>query len=164
MARTKFGKIRVDELINLGTLANGSVEAGDIIDAVERDYYAISSDLNWSLREHAGDQGPIVVGICHGDYSDAEIKEALEASENWMSGDMVAGEQSRRKVREIGAFPSSDAGVDLVLNDGKPIRSKVKIYVVQGKTLKAWAWNRSGGALTTGSGLSVSGNVWVRAY
>ncbi len=112
------------------------------------------------MRDHTGSEGPIIVGIAHGDYTVAEVQENLGLTGMEDPNDMVAKEQGYRKVRSAGDF--SGLNTDEVLNDGKPIRTTGKFMITTGGTLQFWAWNRSGATLTTGSAISIAGKLYGR--
>ncbi len=87
-------------------------------------------------------QGPIVCGVAHSDYSTAEIEEWLENTAGWNEGDMIGQEIQKRKIRQIGAFDVADDAVDgFSLNDGKAIKTKLNWMLLQGQTLRSWAYN-----------------------
>jgi len=94
-------------------------------------------------------QGPIVVGVAHSDYSDSEVEAWFENTGSWEQGDKIQQEVARRKIRLVGVFdtPESASHV-LVLNDGKPIRTKCGWMLTTGQTLKVWAYNAGTSALS----------------
>ncbi len=105
--------------------------------------------------------GPMICGIAHSDYTPAEIESWLENTGSWNEGDLVAQEISKRKIRQIGAFDTADDSVDaFVLNDGKPIKTKLNWIMVQGQGLVSWVYN--GGLVsfaTSTPTLTVQGHV-----
>lgn len=163
MARRKrnrnFTAIPVKMELALAALADNTVLTGDLLGTLGRGLYVVSADLTWSLRDKTAGQGPINVGICHGDYSVTEVAEALSS---WTDpDDKIATEKARRLVRRVGVF-SGNNSTEESLNDGKPIRTKVKIAIGDGQSLKAFALNDSGAALTTGSILQCYGMIYGR--
>ncbi len=163
MARKKrsrgFQPIQFDEQVALATLADDTV-LSDPLFTFGEDMFLISVDAIWQLRNLTAGEGPIIVGWSHGDLSVAEILEALEANLT-DPDDIIAKERSRRPVRKAGAFDG--LGGDLVLNDGKPIRTKLRFSVGDAHALRFWALNRSATTnLTTGSVLRVSGTLYGR--
>ncbi len=154
-------KGKIDETLPLGTLANADV-VGDVFnDTLDQEAYAISQEAIWTIRELTDDEGPIIVGVAHGDYTDAEIEEYLENAGSWTRGDMLAQEIAKRKIRSVGSFAATGTG-DQVLNDGKPIKTRLGFMLQEGQTIKVWAWNKSGAALTTGAQVFLEGHVWLR--
>jgi len=91
-----FRAIRIKSSITLGALADGVVlSAGPIGGTTFADRtYVISTDLRWAISGHTAGEGPLVVGVSHSDYSDAEVEEALEA-QNALRSDKIAQEQGR---------------------------------------------------------------------
>lgn len=144
----------------LGTLADNTVVGAVLGNTVANDTYLISADLMASLANHTAGEGPITVGIAHGDLSDAEIEECLEAVASWDNSDQIAQEHRRRKVRTIGVFPG--VGTEESLNNGNPIRVRCRFTLHSGLGIKIWAHNRSGAALTTGTLLKVDGKFYTK--
>lgn len=145
----------VDENLSLGTLAAATLLSAIFDETVNERTYASSAVISWSLSNWtpaAGD-GPIVVGLAHSDYSDAEIEEWIENAGSWNEGDMVLSrEVGRRLIKSVGQFPiPADANVGTVLNDGKPIKTKLGWILLQNQTLKYWAYNQGTSALATTS-------------
>ncbi len=111
------------------------------------------------MKNHTAGQGPIYVGICHSDLTVTEVREALQA-EMTDPDDIIAKERSRRPVRKLGVFKSID--LDDTINDGMPLRKKIRFAVGDGHNLQLWAFNRSGAALTTGSIITALGTLYGR--
>ncbi len=156
-----FAAIPVTALMSLGTLADGIVLDADIFsnDFLES-FWANSFHGTWSIRNHTITEGPITVGMAHSDYTVTEILEKLVADEANNRGDMVAREQSRRKVRRVGAF--GGANTDEVLNDGKLIKLALKFKIPNTMNLAMWARNQSGASLTTGTQVLINGTLYGR--
>ncbi len=155
-----FVAIPVSQQITLGTLADATVLSAALIAALDEDLFIISADLMWQLTGVTLGEGPIGVGVAHGDLTDVEIAENLNVG---LTGpdDIIGREKSRRPVRKAGMFSAAlNAGVNL--NDGKAVRTKVKFSVGNGKTVKCYAVNRSGATLTTGAKIRVDGTVYGR--
>ncbi len=162
-----YVKGRVEDELDLLTLATKDIVSALMSNVMEEAGTISSVDLVWSLSdftEAAGD-GPVVVGIAHGDYTNAEMEEAIEAaSGSWGRSDLVAREQADRKVRTVGVFQALGGTIDY-LNDGLPIKTKLNWYLSTGQTLAIWAYNQGSGALTTGSTLNVLGqaNIFIKS-
>ncbi len=157
----------VDESVTLATLAGRTLISSTFDETVNERTLVTSIRALYSLEQFtkvAGD-GPIWVGVAHSDYTDAEIEEVLEITTSWNEGDKIGQERAKRKVRKIGIFdvPNSTAEVS-VLNDGKPIKTKLNWILLQGQTLKLWVYNLGSGGLTAGSVVRAQGNVnlWPR--
>jgi len=108
--------------------------------------------------------GPIMVGIAHDDYSAAEIEAFIENGGSWNEGDLVNQEIARRKIRVIGIFETAASVAtglgSAVLNDGKPIKTKLNWILNQGQTLAVWAYNLgSNPVATTVPEVSVQGHA-----
>jgi len=151
---------KISASLPLLTLANLDVLGEVFPDTVDKPTFAVSMDGLWSLLNATPGEGPIEVGVAHSDYSDAEIEEWIENQGSWGSSDLVGQEVAKRKIRSVGEFANDVT--DEVLNDGKPIRTRLRFMLNAGATLKYWAYNRSGAALTTGASVSLSGNIWLR--
>ncbi len=170
-ARRKFRRYlrgQIDAQLALLTLAGDTVLGANVQDVLTESAYLTSVKATWSLRSYtvqAGD-GPVVVGVAHSDYTDAEILAWVLASNSWEQGNMTAGEIRRRKIRQVGVIVVTGivtGGVgDAYLNDGKLVTTKCGWQLITGQTLKFWAYNSASGALSTGAVVHVNGhaNLW----
>ncbi len=140
----------------LGTLANVTVLRSGLTNLSD-DFWFQAADLSFTMDDHTGGEGPLVVGIAHGDLSVVEIKECLEAKPT-NRGDIVTREQARRPVRVLGQFDGGAASEKLY--DGQLRRYPVKMYVAEGVELNMFTFNRSGGALTTGTRIITEGYLY----
>lgn len=164
MARKKnrkgFVAIPVRSQLALGALNDDTVIAGSIFgNNLSEDLFVISADLAWAIQGLTAGEGPIDVGISHSDYSVAEVEENLSANV-YDPSDLIAVEHSKRKVRKVGTFRGNDT--EESLNDGKPMRRKIRFRVDNGKTLNMFAVNRSGAQLTSGAEVNVDGYIYGR--
>ncbi len=158
----------VEASLALVTLGNNTLLGAAFASVVEERTFVTSLDASWSLKDLtvvAGD-GPIIVGVAHSDYSDAEIEAFVENTGGWSEGNKVAQEIAKRKIRIVGTF--ADFGADAsalgtyVLQDGKQIHTKLNWILTTGQTVKHWAYNAGSSALTTGATLHTFGkcNLW----
>jgi len=149
----KYLKGQIDHQFTLGTLAAQDVVSDPVGDTVREKAWLTSVKATWSLSNITSiiDSGPILVGIAHSDYTDAEIEEWIENLASWDSGDMIGQEVAKRKIRRVGLFGTPVGGPPdkLALNDGKPIRTKCGWQLVTGQTVKIWAYNTGTAALAT---------------
>lgn len=144
----------VDAKLELGaTLANATAISAFFPDTVREKAWITSIDAVWSLHDftEAAEDGPILVGIAHGDYSTAEIEAWVENLGSWDEGDLVQQEVAKRKIRKVGIFPTGDAVDHIVLNDGKPIHTKCGWMLVTGETLRLWGYNMGTSNLSGGT-------------
>ena len=136
-------------------------------ETVEERTRCSSLDATWSMSNFTPAQGdgPILVGVAHSDYTAAEIEEVIENTGSWTEGSKVEQEIAKRLVRVIGTLRSlTGATENDVLNDGKPIKTKLNWILNSGDTLKIWAYNIGGSALaTTDPEVNVFGhaNLWA---
>ncbi len=158
----------LDELLELGTLAAETVISASVQGSVTEKAWITSIKATWSLDDFtpATDDGPIVVGIAHSDYTTVEIEEWLEQFVSWDQGNKVAQEISKRLIRQVGIF-ESPRGVSAteiaVLNEGKMIHTKCGWQLASGDTVRIWAYNSGSSALaTTNPNVRVNGhaNMW----
>ncbi len=143
----------------LGTLANGIVLAQSLTSLGVTEAYCISVDIQYALDGLTANEGPIDVGVSTTDLTVTEIVEQLTAQPTSKS-DIIAMERSRRPVRKAGSFAGQSPNE--ILNDGKPIRTRCKFSLAEGKELVLWARNRSGASLTTGATVTVTGTLYMR--
>ncbi len=158
-SRRGFLPVRVAAVVSLGALATTGISENVLLTNSDQELYLVSGDLIVSMRDHTPDQGPITVGVAHGDYSATEIDEWFESNAA-VTKDMIAREKSRRKCRAIGAFPGTEATE--VLNDGKPIRVKLGFAISEGSNLNLWGRNDDDGTLTSGTDIVITGTVFCR--
>ena len=151
----------VEQSLGLGTLAANDLLGANLTGTVDKPEFLVSAFLAWSLRDLTLGQGPVIVGLAHSDYLDAEIEEYVENTGGWASSDKVAQEIVRRQIRIVGKFSGNDT--EESLNDGKPIRTPLMMSVTAGQGLKMWAYNSGSGAFsTTAPVLELDGVVWIR--
>ncbi len=170
--RRKMGRyIRgsVNEGFSLGTLAGGTL-LSTVFDETVSERTLISSLIaTYALADVTvgTDIGPVMVGVAHSDYTDAEIEAVIEATSSWAEADLVAREVANRKVRRIGIFHGANtnaAGI-VTLNDGKPIKTKLNWILTTGQTLNLWCYNMGANAFaTTAPVCRIEGhaNLWPR--
>ncbi len=152
---SRFQVLPVQNVLNLSTLADATVVTSSIT-AITDDFWVQSADLTWTIDGNTAGEAPIFVGLNNGDLSVTEIKEALQALPASRS-DIVSRERARRPVRRVGGF-SGQSGQSL--NDGKPIRTTIKMYLAESTELEMFALNNSGATLTTGGVIDVYGVLY----
>lgn len=143
--------------INLSTLANGSVLTGGLLTLGE-DFFCTSVVASWTIRS-SNDEGPLEALLAHGDYTDTEIIEALDASPT-DPDDKVANERSRRQVRKVGVFKHESAEAHIA--GGELVKTRMMMSIGDGHTIDFGVKNNSGAALTTGATLDIVGTAWGR--
>lgn len=150
----RYIKGNIDVDMALGTLAAQTLVAQAVADTVDERTFVSSAKLNWAMGDFTpiANSGPIRVGLAHSDYTAAEIEEWVELTTGWSEGDLVSQEISNRRIREVGVFPTSPGGASTgnsVLNDGKPITTKLGWILLGGQTLDVWAYNAGSAAVAT---------------
>ncbi len=148
----RYMKGRIDLDLSLSTLGSkvviSSVTPGSVVDTTR--VSSIKASYSLSGFTPGENKGPIVVGVAHPDYTSSEIEAWIENTGGWDIGNMVQREVAQRRIRQIGTFPiPEDATKGVVLNDGKPIRTKLNWVISEGEGLRFWAWNAGTNALTT---------------
>ena len=148
--------------LGMGTLADITSIVADIGGNFDEDAYIISIDALWQLRNNTVGEGPLEVGFCHGVYTQVEVDEWQEQSSDFSSPHVnpLLQETQRRKIRTAGSFSGNAA--EEVLNNGMPIRTKMKFTIADGESIRMWAYNRAGSTRTTGADVIVSGTVYGR--
>ncbi len=159
----------VDDTLTVGLLASKDVVGAVFDEVVDGRTYISSLKAVWSMKgvTLTAAAGPIVVGVAHSDYSDAEVEEWIENTGQWNEGDLVAREIGNRKIRQVGVFEDPDSGPTeaVTLNDGKPITTKLGWILVEGQTLRLWAFNSGLAAMAVSSPeVAINGhvNLWPR--
>ncbi len=160
MARRKGGSRRrkLDVLHSQNQLLPAALSGNNLIgdaiptaDTVLGENYRLQAmDLLIAWKAFTAGEGPIMIGIAHADYSDAEIEEWLEVVGQYTPDDLVAAETRRRLIRQIAVIDLDDATGHI--NDGQPVRVSKLGWMLNSGTVgvRIWAYNSGGGALTTG--------------
>ncbi len=153
------------------TLALGALADQDLISATLGqnpgiETFLMSMKATWNLDNATPGEGPILVGVAHEDYTDAEIEEYLENTQSWSPQDLVGQEIANRKIRIVGSFGNTARGGTATtsterLQDGKPIKTICRWVNSDSQSLKIWAFNKAGGPLTTGGRVVVVGNAFM---
>lgn len=158
----------VDEKMALGTLAARTLVSNVFAESVNERTWVSSIKAIHSLSDvtvGAG-IGPVLCGVAHSDYTAAEIEEFIENTGSWNEGDMLQNrEVGRRFIRIIGTFRMPQTGSDSVLNEGRPITTKLGWILNTGQTLDQWAYNLGSAAFaTTDPQYNIEGhaNLWPR--
>ena len=165
MGRYIRGQIEVNK--DLGTFQAQDVQVAATLDTVVEKTLLSSIKCLYATGRwvDSEDDGPIMVGVAHIDYTAAQIESWLEAIDTWDEGDLLAQEVNKRLIRKIGVFssPRSDTAFSH-LNDGKPIRTKLNWLLKSGETVQFWFYNQGSSAFTTGPHVLISGqaNLWPR--
>lgn len=153
--------VQLFQVLALSTLASSTMVGADMVTSGNNEYRWLSLKGYWSLRNHTSGEGPITFGIAHSDYSDTEIEQFLENENMLNRGDLVSTREiGRRLVRRLGQF--SGVSTDEVVNDGKPLHTRVNWAMAEGSVPRMWAYNFSGATLTTGSVVSFQGKMTIR--
>ncbi len=155
-------RVRINNAAAVGALANNDLAIGALIVAADGEYRALSIKGTWSMSGHTAGEGPIHFGISHGDYTSAEVEEWFESTGAMSQGDKVANEQASRLCRQVGTFQGLSA--EEVINDGKPVTTKMNWRIAEGVTLNTWIYNQSGATLMTGTVVQTAGHIvgrWI---
>ncbi len=166
---TRYLRGNIDQSFDLTTLAAADVVRSINNDTVNERTWLSSVVIGWSMKDLTitPDAGPIMVGVAHSDYTDAEVEAWIEETiGSWDEGALADQEVARRKIRRVGIFEAAgQALATQVLNDGKPIRTKCGWMLLQGQTVSYWAYNMGTAAIaTTVPDVHVQGhaNLWPR--
>ncbi len=147
----KYLKGNIDDEVAVTSLASKDVVGAAPDETVGQRTRITSIVVGVGLNDNTGvaGAGPLVVGVAHSDYSDAEIEEYLETTGQWDEGDLVAQEHGRRKVRILGEFPGLLASE--VLWNGAKRKFKLNWILNIGDGLRLFAYN-AGDQSWTGTG------------
>ncbi len=145
--------------MSLGTASGDAITIVALTGLLEEDLLVISVDIQIALEGVTPPEGPRRFGLAHGDYSVAEIAEALDVT-LLTPDNKIEQERAGRLVRTIGKLPG--ANITEVMNDGKPVRPKLIWTIGNGEVLNLWHRNLFTGALTTGSNVEAEGKIYGR--
>ncbi len=163
--RGKYLRGNVDEKFDIATLAALALVQQPMDETVNERTFISSAVCAWSINEWtaAAGVGPLMVGYAHSDYTAAEIEEFIENLGSWNEGDQIAQERGRRKIKVVGIFQNPDGPtVSFVLNDGKPIYTKLNWMLLQGQNISTWGYNLGTQPFaTTDPEVRVQGKVYL---
>lgn len=150
-AMGRYIRGNIAENLALGTLAANTLIGGTTDTVNERTLVSsIVASYTLSGVTPGDNVGPVLVGLAHGDYSDAEVEEWVENQTGWDEGDLLSQEISNRKIRRIGLFDIPAAvGQAISLNEGRAIKTKLNWILNQGQAIKVWAYNMGTAAFST---------------
>ncbi len=157
----------IDFLLGAGTLAGQTLVSGANTQTVVDSMRVSSIKCVYTLSNVTPGTsiGPMVFGVAHSDYTDAEIEGFVESAASWDVGDKTAQEVRRRFVCQIGVFDvTGDATTVARMNDGKPVRTKLNWLLAEGDTLRFWVYNSGASPYaTTAPSFKANGtaNFWV---
>ncbi len=176
--RRKFRRYlrgNINMLVNLGsTLAANTgirfITGGTVLESA----FLSSVRATYTMKSYTQieDAGPILVFLCHSDFTLAEVEAYIEASgsESWDEGNIATKEimTRGRRIRPLGAFQrasgvSSDSS--WVLNEGRPVTTKCNWMLRTGQGVIYVFYNTGSAALaTTDPEVNINGhaNLWPR--
>ncbi len=142
----------VEEQVSLGTLAGQTLIRAGFDQTVNERTLVSSIVATYDVKNFTSGAaiGPLMVGIAHSDYTNAEIEAWIEDTGSWDEGDLVRQEIGNRKIRFVCELRAGATAADgFVANDGKPIKTKLNWILLQGQTLSLWVFNLGGSAIGT---------------
>ncbi len=157
--RVRLIKGAINQELQPGALAADAAAIQTMNDTVVDRTWALSMEATWAWDGTAG-EGPITVGVMHGDYNAVELEAYLESTTSWDEGNRVEQETRRRAIRTVGVFRGLNSHE--TLNDGRPIKTRLSYIMTAGQTTTIWLYNQSEGPLTTGGILDVQGHIWLK--
>ena len=158
----KYLKGMVDDSHIIGSLATRSLSSQIFDDVVDERTLITSLEVAASLAQWSPTQntGPVRFGVAHSDYSDNEIEAYLETTDSWSSGDLIANEIARRKIRTMGVFDNPPTLADIVtMWDGAKKKFKLNWILNTGQTLRMWSYNEGTVAIVGNPIMKMSGHA-----
>ncbi len=144
-----------DVSIALGTSADNAILT-QALQTLTQDFDIYGVKAAVTFTGATAGEGPIEVGWNQSELTGVQIVANRDASptSQW---DVLANEQSKRKVR---VFGTSSGLTNDSINDGKVVWKKMFLRIPSGKALAdIYAINRSGAQLTTGQVVHAQGHV-----
>ncbi len=151
--------VRITTTKVLSTLASKTILLEALTVVSGNEYRAISLKIAWSLQALTAGEGPVHVGVAHGDYTVTEVDEWMESQSSMSRGNLIEHEKASRKIRLVGTF-SGEANESL--NNGRPIRTKLNWAVVGDEVINLFIYNGGAAPLTTGGVLGAVGSIFLR--
>ncbi len=139
----------------LGTLSDNGI-AAIAAQTLTQDFDIVGVRSRVTFSGATAGEGPIEAGWAQAELTGTQIVANRDASptSQW---DVLANEQSKRKVR---VFGQSSGEANFALNDGEPVWRKMFLRIPSGKSLcDFWVINRTGAPLTTGQIVNMQGSV-----
>jgi len=161
MAKKRGGGLFVPVIkgsVTIGALNAHTLIGNPLADTVVDRYWAMSADIAWGLENFSSAEGPLIIGLAHSDYEDAEIEEFIELAGTWDEGNLISREVAKRKIRIVGVLGDGEER----LNAGKMLRTVLKFMLTEGDTLKLWVYNDSATQLTSGGVLNAVGKAYMK--
>ncbi len=151
-SKRQWQTVEIDALIDVGAagLPVDDLVAGFMTaDAADDNFIATSLEATYTFQVETAAEpsgvGPFHFGIAKSDYSSAEIEAWFENQAGFTRADLVAQELSRRHIKQIGVFMpeavAANAKVNVVVNDGKPIKTRLNWRIVEGTRISMWMYN-----------------------
>ncbi len=150
-------RVRITPLIALSTLGSTIAIVSGLTAGGSDTYRCVTVKATWSLTGLTSGEGPITVGYAHSNYDVTQIKEALESA-SLDKGNKLAQEKANRLVRIVGSLSE----VNVALNEGKPIKTRLNWLISIGDNVNSFAYNESAAALTTGANVHCVGDMWIK--
>ncbi len=126
----------------------GAVFSETVVDTTR--ISSIKATYTLSDKTAGANIGPIICGVAHSDYTDAEVEEWIEQAGSWDLGDKQTQEVRSRLVRQVGVFDDpSGPTVSARLNDGRPVKTKLNWLLAEGDGLRFWCYNTGNAAIAT---------------
>ncbi len=156
---TRSNKVRIpfSSEIALSTLADETAIFISVLGNLSEDIYLTGAKTQVTVRDLSAGEIPLQLAWAHGDYTLAEVKEALDASPAGPQ-DKIAIERAKRAVRNFGVIQVA-SNLDQ-FNLGSPKYRRLQFTVEDGEPINFVVMNRSGGALTTGATVEIQGDLF----
>ncbi len=145
----------IDVTFVLGSLADNTAVVTDL-QTLQQDFHVSGIRAKVTFSDATAGDGPIETGWAQSQLTITQIVANRDASptSQW---DVLANEQSKRKVR---VFGQSDGSANNALNNGLPVWRRMFLKVPAGQPLaEMWVLNRAGAGLTTGQLVHMTGHV-----
>lgn len=155
-------KLPISEEMAVGAIGDQGFSGIDVGETVNERTFVSSVVASYGLNNFTAGEGPVGIYIAHSDYTNAEVAEAILATNGWDRGNKVAREQAKRLVRLVGLAEIEDDGEEKLF-DGRPRKIKLNWLLEEGDTLQFGVFALSG-TITAGGQIDVLGhaNGWLR--
>ena len=123
------------------------------------DIFIMSADVSLVVNGTVG-EGPLIIGLHHGDLSITEVIENLDADLT-DPDDIIQKERARRPVRMLGMLPMVNAEQALGL-PGERRRLKFRFTIGDGHSLNLFTINKSGATISSSPVIDLEGLLYGR--
>ncbi len=160
--RYNLRRVRLSVAGSVGAIASLDVGSFALTGTPVNPTRLISLIASFATADQVTTDDGLSFGVAHGDYTNAEIEECLEATNSINPGDKITRERANRLVRLIGIIQKDASGTNGSFKSGAKQKIRLNWPMAIGQQLVLWFRNGSSNVYTTGTSFLVDGDLWVK--